>query len=210
MDTICGSNNLDSYDNISQGIVLRIPSRDGILHSMQRGQDLPSVARKYGVSLDKIVADNNLKNADFLAVGRVVFVPDAKPRDIVQGFLWPGATRRIASGYGWRSDPFDGMRQFHPGLDICSVYQWVKAAKYGKVTYTGWLGGYGNAVIVAHPGGWKTLYGHLSRIVVRPGQYVKQGQTIAVSGSTGYSTGPHLHFELIQNGVHRNPLNYLK
>jgi murein DD-endopeptidase MepM/ murein hydrolase activator NlpD len=78
------------------------------------------------------------------------------------------------------------------------------------VTYAGWLGGYGKTVVIAHPGGWKTLYGHLSRIIVREGQYVKQGQSIAKSGNTGRSTGPHLHFEIIKHGSHHNPFVYLK
>ena len=95
-------------------------------------------------------------------------------------------------------------------MDIRSNYQPVRSTKYGKVTYSGWFGGYGKAVIVAHPGGWKSLYGHLSKIFVKRGQYVKQGQYVGRSGNTGYSSGPHLHFELIYNGRHVNPYRYLK
>jgi len=80
---------------------------------------------------------------------------------------------------------------------------------YGKVTYSGWMGGYGLAIIIAHPDGSKTLYAHLSQAVVQTDQYVKQGQIIAKSGSTGRSTGPHLHFEVIRNGRQLNPYTEL-
>lgn len=211
MDTICGSNSLVSYDILPEGIVLRIPSRDGILHTVKKGQNLLSIARQYRIHVEKVLSQNSLKNGDFVAVGDVIFVPDAKPLDIVPGFLWPAACRAVTSGYGWRRNPFNcEERDFHRGIDIRSNYQWVKATKYGKVTFAGWLGGYGRAVLIAHPNGWKSLYGHLSRILVREGQYVRQGQYVGKSGNTGYSSGPHLHFELIHNGRHVNPYRYIK
>lgn len=209
MDTVCGCNNLVSYDIIRVGAILRIPNKDGILHTMKKGQNLPSIAKKYRVSIKKIISENELANPDFIASGHDVFVPDAKPLNIIPGFLWPAANTYITSGYGWRRHPINRRRQFHHGIDIRSKYQWVRSTKYGKVTFTGWLGGYGRAVVIAHPGGWKSLYGHLSRIVVRRGQYVKQGQIVARSGNTGYSSGPHLHFELLKNGRHVNPYHHL-
>jgi murein DD-endopeptidase MepM/ murein hydrolase activator NlpD len=210
MDTICGSNQLCSYDIIRDGTRLRIPSKDGILHCIQKGQDIVSVVKRYRVSLDKVYGINHQKNFDFVPVGSEIFIPDAKPLNIVPGFLWPSGWSRITSSYGWRWHPINGQRHFHQGMDIRSKYGLIRATKYGKVTFTGWSGGFGRAVIIAHPGGWKSLYGHLSRILVRPGQYVKQGQYIARSGNTGYSSGPHLHFELIKEGSHVNPYRYLK
>ncbi len=210
MDTVCGCNNLVSYDIIRVGSILRIPNKDGILHTMKKGQNLPAIAKKYRVSIKKIISENDLLNPDFIASGQDVFIPDAKPLNIIPGFLWPAATTYITSAYGWRRHPINGKRQFHQGIDIRSKYQWVRATKYGKITYTGWLGGYGRTVVIAHPGGWKSLYGHLSRIVVRRGQYVKQGQIVARSGNTGYSSGPHLHFELLKHGRHVNPYSHLK
>ncbi len=210
MDTICGSNQLNSYDIIRDGTRLRIPSKDGILYSLQKGQNIVSVVKRYRTSLEKVYGINKIKNFDFVPVGTDVFIPDAKPLNIVPGFLWPSAWSRITSSYGWRRHPINGYRHFHQGMDIRSKYGLVRATKYGKVTFAGWFGGYGRAVILAHPGGWKSLYGHLSRILVRPGQYVKQGQYIARSGNTGYSAGPHLHFELIKDGRHVNPYRYLK
>lgn len=210
MDTICGSNELRSYDFIQVGMKLQVPNRDGILHNMKKGERITSLATKYKIPMDKIIAENDLVNPDFIQDGSMVFIPDAKPNNIIKGFMWPTATRYITSGYGWRRHPFNrSRRQFHNGLDIRARYEYVRASKYGKVTFAGWLGGYGRAVIIAHPGGWKTLYAHLSRTMVRPGQYVKQGQIIARSGNTGRSTGPHLHFEILKNGRHLNPYRYL-
>ncbi len=211
MDTICGSNNLRSYDLIHQGRKLRIPNKEGILYNMKRGSNLVSLSKKYKISVKKILSQNNFSNPDFIPVNAVVFIPDAKPNNIVSGFLWPTRVRRITSAYGWRRNPTHrGHREFHRGLDIAARYESVRATKYGKVTFAGWLGGYGKAVIIAHPNGWKSLYGHLSRTFVRKGQYVRQGQRIARSGNTGRSTGPHLHFELLKNGKNKNPRKYLK
>ncbi len=210
MDTICGSNNLRSYDIIIEGTKFRIPNKDGILYTVRKGQNIVSIAKKYRASIEKIYAGNNIKNFDFVPVGSDIFIPDAKPMNLIPGFLWPAQSRRITSSYGWRRHPINRRRHFHQGMDIRSKYQLIRATKYGKVTYAGWFGGYGKAIVIAHPGGWKSLYGHLSRIIVRKGQYVKQGQFIARSGNTGYSSGPHLHFELIKNGRHKNPYKYLR
>ncbi|MBN2160328.1 MAG: peptidoglycan DD-metalloendopeptidase family protein [Spirochaetes bacterium] len=211
VDTICGSNNLRSYDFIKAGVRLRIPSKDGILYRVRPGNNITGIAKKYRVSLAKIIAENGLANPDFAPVGSELFVPDAKPQNIIRGFLWPVASKYITCGYGWRRNPFNRKyRQFHQGIDIRARYQRIRASKFGKVTYTGWLGGYGKTVVIAHPGGWKTLYGHLSGIYVRRGQYVKQGQSIGRSGNTGRSTGPHLHFEILKSGRHKNPYVYLR
>lgn len=210
LDTIVGNNKLNSYSVVSEGTILKIPSRDGILYQMKKGQDLVSLAKKYRASVDKIVAENNIKNPDFISSNLLLFIPDAKPINIIQGFIWPAQQKKVTSSYGWRNHPIFNYRHFHQGIDIISKYQPVKATRYGKVTFAGWMGGYGRAVVIAHPGGWKSLYGHLSRIYVKNGQYVKQGQYIAKSGNTGNSTGPHLHFELIKNGDHINPYKYFR
>ena len=177
VETIRGTNNLTPDSVLRPGMVLKIPNKDGILLKMQKGGELVSIARRYRVSLKKIIEENNIKNPDFVASNTVLFIPDAKPLNVFSGFIWPAWGRFITCGYGWRSNPLDPRyTEFHPGLDIRSNFQTVKASKYGKVTYTGWLGGYGKAVVIAHPDGYKTLYAHLSRIMVRSGQYVKQGQ----------------------------------
>jgi murein DD-endopeptidase MepM/ murein hydrolase activator NlpD len=211
VDTICGSNNLTSYDMVSVGTLLKIPSRDGLLYKTEKGTKLSALASKYKISVTKILDENEFKNADFIPLGTVLFIPDAKPQNIVQGFLWPVSNRTITCGFGWRRSPFNwNSVEFHQGLDIRANYESVRATRYGQITYAGWLGAYGNAVIVAHPGGWKSLYAHLSRIGVSQGQYVKQGQYLARSGNTGLSTGAHIHFEIIKNGSPKNPYSLLK
>lgn len=103
----------------------------------------------------------------------------------------------ISSPYGWRTDPFRGGKAWHAGLDIAAAAGDPVAACWdGQVTYAGAKGGYGNVVEVTHAGGWKSVYGHLSTLSVKAGDAVTAGEKIAEIGSTGRSTGPHLHFEL--------------
>ncbi len=124
-------------------------------------------------------------------------------------FVWP-ARGRISSKYGYRVHPIFRTRRMHSGLDIAAPTGTpIVSADSGRVIFAGWRGGYGNTVIVDHGGGTSTLYGHCSRIFVKTGQSVSQGQRIAAIGSTGNSTGPHLHFEVRINGSPRNPQSYL-
>ncbi|MEO0539342.1 MAG: peptidoglycan DD-metalloendopeptidase family protein [Cyanobacteria bacterium P01_A01_bin.105] len=117
---------------------------------------------------------------------------------------------RITSRFGTRTHPVLGYRRFHGGIDFgASTGTPVNAADSGRVIFSGWYGGYGNAVIIDHGGGITTLYGHNSRLLVSEGQTVQQGQAIAAVGSTGLSTGPHLHFEVRRNGNPVDPLGFL-
>jgi len=123
--------------------------------------------------------------------------------------IWP-VSGPITSGYGMRWHPIYGTYSMHTGIDIGAPHgAAVKAADGGTVIYAGWMGGYGNTLIVDHGGGVSTLYAHLSGFAVSSGTTVSQGQVIAYVGSTGNSTGPHLHFEVRINGNHTNPLAYL-
>ena len=122
---------------------------------------------------------------------------------------------RITSYFGYRNHPIFKSRIFHSGIDIGAPYGTpIKATNAGKVIYTGWYGGYGKVVIIDHGkiNGKPTssLYAHQSRISVTNGQYVKKGTIVGYVGSTGYSTGPHLHFEIRINGRPSNPLNYIR
>lgn len=111
-------------------------------------------------------------------------------------FTWP-VTGTITSPFGWRSNPFGGGPEFHQGLDIAApMGTTVTAAAAGTVIMAQWYGGYGNYVLIDHGGGYSTGYGHLSAIYVASGQSVQRGQAIGAVGSTGQSTGPHLHFEV--------------
>lgn len=123
--------------------------------------------------------------------------------------VWP-AEGEITSPFGWRVHPIFGTQRLHTGIDIGADYgDATRAADGGVVIHSDWMGGYGNAVIIDHGNGISTLYAHNSQLLVSEGQTVAKGQTVARVGSTGYSTGPHLHFEVRQNGTPVNPLNFL-
>ena len=116
----------------------------------------------------------------------------------------------ISSNYGWRNSPFSGARQFHKGIDLTArMGQPVYAPADGLVTYSAAFGTYGNFVAINHGYGMVTRYGHLSRMRVKPGELVKRGQLIANIGNTGRSTGPHLHYEVLLNGIHVNPYRFM-
>ena len=124
-------------------------------------------------------------------------------------FAWPVAGT-ITSGFGNRIHPIFGVMRFHSGIDIAAPYGTpVKAADGGQVVQAGYFGGYGYSVMLYHGGGFATWYAHLSSINVSMGQPVQRGQVIGLVGSTGWSTGPHLHFEVRINGAPQNPRAYL-
>ena len=117
---------------------------------------------------------------------------------------------RVSSPFGWRVHPIFGTKKMHTGVDIpAPTGTNIVAANGGKVQFAGVSGGYGNIVILDHGGGITTLYAHNSRLLVKTGQTVKKGQAIAKAGSTGYSTGPHLHFEVRRNGKYENPIPWV-
>ena len=117
----------------------------------------------------------------------------------------------VTSEYGWRIHPISGDRKFHAGIDFGAAQgQPIYAAAGGKVTFAGERGGYGNTIEIQHNGRESTLYGHASALLVSVGQQVVQGQMIGRVGSTGNSTGPHLHFEVHVNGKHTDPRPFLK
>ncbi|UPT65183.1 MAG: M23 family metallopeptidase [Sphingobacteriales bacterium JAD_PAG50586_3] len=118
--------------------------------------------------------------------------------------------KQMASGFGWRTDPIYKMPKFHAGMDFAApIGTEVYATGDGVVQRAdAQASGYGNHIRVDHGYGYMTLYGHLSRTKVRPGQKVKRGEVIGYVGNTGKSTGPHLHYEVMKNGEHQNPINY--
>ena len=148
----------------------------------------------------QIAAANNMLNVDIQYTGGEM--------------LWPVAVSGtvITSGFGVREHPIQGVVKQHTGLDIggAPLGAPVVAAADGIVTYAGWLGGYGNCVMINHGDGIVTLYGHGNEVLTEVGKQVKQGDIIMALGSTGNSTGPHCHFEVRVNGNYTNPLNYVK
>jgi murein DD-endopeptidase MepM/ murein hydrolase activator NlpD len=149
-------------------------------------------------------------------VGQEIFVPGARmsPSDVnrILGnlFIYPVAGR-ISSRFGERPDPFTGVERFHNGVDIVNQPGTpVAAAMAGTVRSVAFNSNFGRYIILSHGGGFQTMYAHLNRAVVAPGETVRQGQKIAELGSTGYSTGPHLHFSVFKGGEPVDPLRFLK
>ena len=122
----------------------------------------------------------------------------------------PVRTGWISSGYGWRKDPFHGRRMFHHGVDIAARYKTqIQAAAAGLVTFSGHKSGYGKVVEINHGNGYRSRYAHAYSLLVKKGEIVSRGQPIALVGSTGRSTGPHLHFEVLEDGKSVNPMSFL-
>ncbi|MCB1174004.1 MAG: peptidoglycan DD-metalloendopeptidase family protein [Leptospiraceae bacterium] len=209
---IAASSGIKITTVLSTGMILQIPDRPGLVYRFKAGDTLAHVADHYSVKMAAIARDNpDLADLDIIEPGDRIFLPNAKIPAPPIRWMRPVAGGRFTSGFGWRRHPFNpARRHLHAGVDIGIAYSSVRAARDGKITYAGWLGSYGNAVVILHENGFKTLYAHLSRIKVRSGQFVKMGQGIAVSGNTGTSTGPHLHFEIIRNGRPVNPRKYMR
>ena len=195
------------------------------------GQTLWSLARAHGTSVDAIVAANGLSNANRVRAGTRLTIPGrtaaSRPSRvstaraggqraseaftkastgavrIARGFLWP-ARGQLTSRFGWR------RWRHHDGVDIAVPYgSPIYAARPGRVAFSGWYPAYGRTVIIDHGDGVQTLYAHASTLLVSAGETVRQGQLIARVGTSGRSTGPHLHFEVRRGGQPVNPMRYM-
>lgn len=125
--------------------------------------------------------------------------------------FWPTVNRLITSYFGYRIHPIWRIRMFHSGIDISGNYgDNIYAVNDGRVIYSGWQSGYGKVIIIDHGNNMSTLYAHCSSLLVKEGDTVKKGEIIGKIGSTGWSTGPHLHFEIRKNGTPINPLSVIK
>ena len=214
-DTILSFNNIKNSRLLQIGQYLKIPNQDGLLYTVGKKDSLSAIAENYQMDTKTIEAVNGPK-ADAIEVGMKLFIPGARmdSTDLreINGdlFIWP-VRGWITSPYGYRISPFTGARQFHAGLDIGSPMGTpIKAAMSGRVSATGYDINTGNYVLINHHSGYQTLYGHLSVIGVKPGAYVRTGQTIGKVGSTGLSTGSHLHFTVFKNHVTVNPRPLMK
>jgi len=225
-NTILWENNIGVRDYIKPGQELVILPVTGTTHTIKSGDNLNKIASTYKSKAEDILEINKLSDASDLVVGTKIVIPDGippkaatpaktyssgladlgsifKPAKPIAGKLnWPTNSMKITQYYrGWR----------HSGLDIgVAKGNPLYAAESGVVTTAGWnSGGYGYYVIIDHGNGISTLYAHASKLYVKAGDKVKKGDPIAASGSTGRSTGPHLHFEVRVNGNRVNPLDYL-
>ena len=196
-DTIRWANDLKANATVTPEQVLVIPPVSGIIHEVKKGDTVATIAKTYGAKADDILAFNDLGGATTLEAGDSLIVPDGK----ILPKKPPTANNPIA-GYFMR--PIKGGRKTtgihgHNGIDIAAPNgNRIYAAAAGKVIIAryGYNGGFGNYVVINHPNGTQTLYAHASSLSVKQGQYVDQGQVIAAVGSTGRSTGAHLHFEV--------------
>lgn len=223
-ETIMWENDLKKNAVLKPGQTLKILPETGVSHKVARGETIYSIAKKYGAEPQAIVdfPFNTFVNDETfaLAVGQTLIIPGGTPPKEAPApsrfaritpdagtitasgtFVWPAAGR-LSQGYVW----------YHKGIDIANkAVPSVLAADGGVVEYSGCLGwGYGCHVILNHGNGFKTLYAHFSQLYVSAGQRVARGNTLGKMGSTGRSTGTHLHFEIIQNGVSLNPLDFLR
>lgn len=185
---------------------------DSLVHKVKKGEALSIIARKYGTDVDTIKHANNLRG-DKIFVGQELvirnFGSDGPLRLKKGAFIWP-VRGRISSYFGWRNHPIRSSREFHNGLDIAVPRGTeIKAAASGTVTKSGWMSGFGKTIIIDHGNNVETLYAHNSRLLVTEGTEIKTGQNIALAGSTGLSTGSHLHFGVLLNEKPINPMDYL-
>jgi murein DD-endopeptidase MepM/ murein hydrolase activator NlpD len=227
INSLFGCNKLSDSSVLKVGTTIRVPNQDGIMLVVKSGQTLDNLAKEYGIFAEAVLSANEMSPGDALIAGREIFLPGAKVSAFVesngtkaavarsrvsasQGFGWP-VVGKISSQFGWRKDPVRGGRDFHTGLDIRAPRgRQIVASQGGKVVHSGWMGGYGKTIVISHPGGVTTLYAHCSSLLVKVGANVRRGQKIALVGSTGRSTGNHVHFEVRKNGTPMNPLKYIK
>jgi murein DD-endopeptidase MepM/ murein hydrolase activator NlpD len=213
--TIISVNKIKNTRTLQIGQTLMIPNQDGIYYTVQKNDTLLSVAERYKIDPDDIRTANELFS-DTLYISASLFLPGARLGSVelqeINGdlFIWPAAGY-ITSPYGYRANPFGGARQFHSGLDIgAPMGTPIKAAMAGRVSTVGYDKTLGNYVVISHHSGYRTLYGHMSHVQVKTGAYVSAGQRIGGVGTTGLSTGPHLHFTVYKNGVTVNPRSLMK
>ena len=218
---LVGANpDLSSLDRLPTGVELLIPPGEGLLVPLEHGVLLTDLIEAYGADPVAVARANRLRSPLDLRPGMLLFLPGVEPttalerlaavRELENTYVWP-LHGRLTSYFGRRNLGM-GTAAFHRGLDIAApTGSTIVAARSGTVTFAGWSDrGYGNLVKIRHAGGAETWYAHASRLLVRVGQSVAQGEPIALVGSTGLSTGPHLHLELHVGGIAIDPLVELR
>jgi len=225
MNTIISTNNLKEISRLSIGQKLKLPitnmhiakaegynqeaAAEEIIYYVKKGESLWSISREYNVKLESIIAANSITDASKISTGQQLRIPNVPgARSNIGNFIWP-VRGRITSPYGMRV--ISGRKDFHAGIDIGGPTGTnIVAAESGRVSYAGYMRGFGNVIVLSHEGGYSTVYGHNSVNLVKKGQYMKRGSVIGKVGRTGNATGSHLHFEIRLSGKPVNPLPYLK
>lgn len=217
---LVGANpDLASFDDLPAGTELLIPPEPGLLVTLDDPSGLPALLARYGIAPGAVVRANAIVGPGDLQPGMLLFLPGAKPdealarlrevRERERPYGWP--VQGVISSYFGRRNLGMGTAAFHAAIDIAAPSgSPVFAARSGVVTYSDWSGSYGKLVKVRHDDGSETWYAHNRDLLVTVGDRVQRGETIALVGSTGLSTGPHLHFEIHEGGRRVNPLTYLR
>jgi len=206
-NTIVWANDLTST-SLKEGQELIILPVSGTIHTVAKNDTIKTIAKKYKADADEIIQFNNLSENPDLAIGDTIIIPDGEGTMKVSGTIvtknsYKGGSGPSYDGYymrpvigGIKTQGIHGYNAIDIGIPTGSA---VMASALGQVMVaksSGWNGGYGEYVVISHPNGTQTVYGHLSRVFVNSGDVVYPGQTIGLSGNTGKSTGPHLHFEI--------------
>jgi|LSQX01.2.fsa_nt_gb murein DD-endopeptidase MepM/ murein hydrolase activator NlpD len=213
--TLVKANNLPDSSSISEGWQLCVLNCQGVLHTANGGENLATIAMRYAIDVETLAWANRLEPRAVLKRGQVLIIP-AREQEITLGpasintrpgvtglFRWP-VHGTISSPFGYRAGVL------HSGLDIAVPRGTdIRAAAPGQVIFAGWRGGYGHMVTLRHNDIYTTVYAHNSSLLVTKGEQVAAGQRIALSGSSGNSTGPHLHFEVRRNNTPVDPRPYL-
>lgn len=230
MNTVLWVNDFENANMVRPGMKLKILPVSGLLYKVANGDTIGSIAKKNNIGQDIIIYQNNLDPNSALAKGSELILPGAekklaRPNRNVYISTERGRSLSQNPGYGTiygggalliptAGNLTQGFRRGHYGIDIANrSLSSIHAAESGKIIkakYSGWNGGYGHHVIIDHGNGIQTLYAHLSDVYVQPGQMIDRGEAIARMGNTGRSSGPHLHFEVINQGRKSNPWNYLE
>jgi len=212
--TIISLNPDKSQKMIRPGDKIRIATIPGVNHKVKKGESLGKLSLRYKVPVEKIKKVNNL-SGEIIQINQNLFIPGARPvseyRETRKSrFIWP-IKGRLTSGYGMRKHPINGNKQFHAGIDIGANYGTnIVAIADGMVLFAGDGGTYGNMVVLKHKDGFISIYAHASAILVKKGDYIKQGKVIAKVGNTGVATGSHLHLEIKKGSSRLDPLQALK
>lgn len=217
IDTLVSWNAIRDARGVAAGTVLQIPNANGLKYTVRRGDTLQGIAHAWGVDFNNLLDSNQLASS-VISVGQELFLPNARMnqsdlnRILGSLFMYPVTGPIFLSSYfGSRSDPFTGLPSWHNGIDIKeNIGTSILAASAGTIADVGFNTTYGNYVIIRHGSGYQTLYGHMTRYVVTRGQKVGQGEKIGEVGTTGLSTGPHVHFSIFHNGEAVDPLKFLK
>jgi murein DD-endopeptidase MepM/ murein hydrolase activator NlpD len=221
MAALVGANpDLSSLDRLPVGVELLIPPGEGLVVTLDEVTGLAVLLERYGADPAEVARANGIRSPFDLSPGMLLFLPGVEPVDALERlarvreeenrYVWP-LHGRLTSYFGRRNLGM-GTSSFHRGIDVAAPHGTpIVAARAGTVTFAGWsTRGYGYLVRIRHAGGAETWYAHASRVLVSVGQYVNQGERIALVGSTGLSTGPHLHFELHVGGIALDPLGELR